>query len=218
MFPGESDAKATTSGWFWHEGESVKSAETLFKMYLETVGRNATLILNFPPDKSGRLPQADVDELRKLGVMLRARLGTDLARQAGTEISATVTRSNGQTRTYHADNIIDGDSTTYWAAPDGENTASITITRPQVQTRRYVALQEYIQLGQRIKGFEIEISTDGATWTKKGTNVMTTVGYKRIIPLNGSTSNYGDGFQAKYVRINITDSKACPTLHTVSVF
>ena len=47
---------------------------------------------------------------------------------------------------------------------------------------------------------------------------MTTVGYKRIIPLNGSTSTYGDGFSAKYVRINITDSKACPTLHTVSVF
>ena len=217
-FPGESDAKATTAGWFWHEGESVKSAETLFKMYLETVGRNATLILNFPPDKSGSLPQADVDELKKLGDMLRARLGTDFARLEGTTITADVTRSNGVTRTYNASNMIDGDSTTYWAAPDENNTASFTITLPEVKTIHYVALQEYIHLGQRIKGFEIEISTDGTTWTKKGTNTMTTVGYKRIIPLNGSTSNYGDGFSAKYVRINITDSKACPTLHTVSVF
>ena len=47
--PGESDAKATSHGWFWHNGETVHSAERLFQMYLETVGRNATLILNLPP-------------------------------------------------------------------------------------------------------------------------------------------------------------------------
>lgn len=47
--PGESDAKATTGGWFWKKNEKVLSAERLFQMYLETVGRNATLILNLPP-------------------------------------------------------------------------------------------------------------------------------------------------------------------------
>ena len=54
--PGESDAKATSAGWFWHQGESMKSAERLFQMYLETVGRNATLILNCPPNQYGVLP------------------------------------------------------------------------------------------------------------------------------------------------------------------
>ena len=47
--PSESDAKATSHGWFWHDGESTKDSETLFKMYLETVGRNATLILTSRP-------------------------------------------------------------------------------------------------------------------------------------------------------------------------
>ena len=51
--PGESDAKATTGGWFWKKNEKVLSAERLFQMYLETVGRNATLILNLPPDVNG---------------------------------------------------------------------------------------------------------------------------------------------------------------------
>ena len=46
----------------------------------------------------------------------------------------------------------------------------------------------------------------------------TTVGYKRIIPLNGSTDEYGDGFDCRAVRITINDAKACPLLHTVSVF
>ena len=70
-------------------------------------------------------------------------------------------------------------------------------------------MQEYIQLGQRIKGFTIETSTDGNNWTRKASNIQTTtVGYKRIIPLT----------KANYVRIKITDSRACPTLHTLSIF
>lgn len=219
-FPGESDAKATTKGWFWHQGETCKSADEMFKIYLETVGRNATLILNFPPDQRGLLPDVDVNNLKKLGDMLRTRFGNDLAKQNGVVITATEERTKGQTRTYLAKNMIDGDSTTYWACNDGNKTASITVELPSVQKVRYVALQEYIQLGQRIKGFTIETSTDGTNWTKKGGNIKTTtVGYKRIIPLNGSTNNsYDGGTDAKYVRVTITDSRACPTLHTLSIF
>lgn len=219
-FPGESDAKATTNGWFYHAGESVKSADELFKMYLETVGRNATLILNFPPDKSGKLPTADVNVLQSLGTMLKTRLGNDLCQLSGTTITANDTRQNGAHRTYAATNMIDCDSTTYWACPDGTKSTQITIAFPSVQTVRYVMLMEYIQLGQRIKSFDIETSEDGTTWTKRGGSIATTtVGYKRIIPLNGSTSNsYGSDIQAKYVRININDSRACPTLHTLAVY
>lgn len=219
-FPGESDAKATSGGWFYHDGETCKSANEMFKIYLETVGRNATLILNFPPNKAGVLPDADVKNLKDLGDMLTKRLGTDLAAQKGVTIEASATRDKGQTRTYDATNMIDGKIDTYWAAPDGTTSATITVTLPEAKTIYYVALQEYIQLGQRIKGFTIETSTDGTNWTKKGGSIATTtVGYKRIIPLNGSTSNsYTNGTQAKYVRVTIKDSRACPTLHTLSIF
>ena len=219
-FPGESDAKATSGGWFYHDGETCKSANEMFKIYLETVGRNATLILNFPPNKAGVLPDADVKNLKDLGDMLTKRLGTDLAAQNGVTITASTTRDKGQIRTYDATNMIDGKIDTYWAAPDGTTSATITVTLPEAKTIYYVALQEYIQLGQRIKGFTIETSTDGTNWTKKGGSIATTtVGYKRIIPLNGSTSNsYTNGTQAKYVRVTIKDSRACPTLHTLSIF
>jgi alpha-L-fucosidase len=61
---------------------------------------------------------------------------------------------------------------------------------------------------------------DGKSWTQRGGGVQTTtVGYKRIIPLNGSTNNsYGSGYSAKYVRITIEDSKACPLISKVSVY
>ena len=217
-FPGESDAKMTDQGWFWHSNESPLSAERLFQMYLETVGRNATLILNCPPNKAGVLPEADVRVLKQLGTMLKNRLGNDLAKNAHIEVSNT--RTAGAHRNYETANLTDGDAKTYWATNDGVNNATITLTWDTPQTVRYVMLQEYIRLGQRIKSFKIETSTDGTTWKAAAPGVTTTtVGYKRIIPLNGSTANsYGNGTSVKAVRITLTDSKACPTLSTLSVF
>ncbi len=217
-FPGESDAKMTDQGWFWHSNESPLSAERLFQMYLETVGRNATLILNCPPNKAGVLPEADVRVLKQLGTMLKNRLGNDLAKNAHIEVSNT--RTAGAHRNYETANLTDGDAKTYWATNDGVNNATLTLTWDTPQTVRYVMLQEYIRLGQRIKSFKIETSTDGTTWKAAAPGVTTTtVGYKRIIPLNGSTANsYGNGTSVKAVRITLTDSKACPTLSTLSVF
>lgn len=217
-FPGESDAKFTDRGWFYHEGESPLSPERTFQMYLETVGRNATLILNCPPDKSGSLPSATVSALRRFGAMLKARLGTDLAKQA--VVTASDTRTAGSTRNYGVANLTDDQYDTYWATNDGQNTAVIELTWETPQTVRYVMLQENIALGQRVKAFQIEVSEDGTSFTKVGGNVQTTtVGYKRIIPLNGSTnSSYGVGYKAKKLRVTILDSKACPTLSTLSVF
>ena len=216
--PGESDAKATTGGWFWKSTESVQSAERLFQMYLETVGRNATLILNLPPDKSGELPAATVSRMEELGKMMTTRLGTDLAPQATVTVSEE--RKAGASRTYAATNMTDGNKDTYWATNDGTTSATITLTWDQLTTVRYVALMEYIKLGQRAKSFTIETSTNGQDFTRRASNVQTTtIGYKRIIPLNGSTSSsYGTGYNVKAVRITINDSKACPLIHTLSVY
>lgn len=216
--PGESDAKATSEGWFWHSTQYDLTPERLFQMYLETVGRNANLILNVPPDKSGSLPTSTVNTLSSLGQLLTNRLGTDLARNASIEV--TESRANGTARTYNATNMIDGDKDTYWAPNDETTTATITLSWDTPQTVRYVTLMEYITKGQRVKSFKIETSTDGSNWTQKATNIaQTTIGYKRIIPLNGSTSSsYDSGTSAKFVRITIEDSRACPLLHTVSVY
>ena len=215
--PGESDAKATNKGWFWHSGESPTSAERLFQMYLETVGRNATWILNLPPDKSGSLPTATVNRMKELGTLLTNRLGTNLA--LGAKVTADNTRQNGQTRSYAASNVIDESKDTYYATADGVNTATITIELPTAKNIHYVLLQEHIQLGQRVKAFTIETSTNGTTWTKFGGSVpTTTIGYKRIIPQSGSTDNYGTGVSAKYVRVKITDCKSCPVIENIALY
>ncbi len=215
---GESDAKLTDKGWFWHEGEKPMSEERLFQMYLETVGRNSTLILNCPPDKYGLLPEADVRVLKNFGTMLRQRLGKDLAKKA--QVTVSDTRKAGTNRNYEARNIIDDNKNTYWATNDNVNQATLTFTWKSPQTVRYVDMMEYIRKGQRVRKFHIEVSADGNTWqpVAKGCTT-TTIGYKRIIPLNGSTANsYDAGQKVKALRIVIDDSKACPLLHTVKIF
>ncbi len=216
--PGESDAKATTGGWFWKSSESVTSAERLFQMYLETVGRNATFILNLPPDKTGELPSATVSRMEELGTLMKTRLGTDLARSA--KVTVSETRTKGASRTYDGSNMIDDNKDTYWATNDGTTSATITLTWDNAQTVHYVSLMEYIRLGQRVKSFTVETSEDGVNFTQRASNIATTtIGYKRIIPLNGSTSSsYSTGYTAKAVRITINDSKACPLIHTLSVY
>lgn len=213
---GESDAKATNRGWFWHQGEAPHSADCVWQFYMETVGRNATLILNYPPNNYGVLPDADVKVLKQFGEMLNARLGNDLAPQA--KIEASVTRQNGQKRTYDASNMIDGDKETYWAAPDGVVDATITLTFDSPKNVHLISLQEYMRLGQRVKKFKVETSADGSTWVPFDGMETTTIGYKRILALNGNTSNYGNGENIKAIRIHIEDAKGCPTLHTIGIY
>ena len=215
---GESDAKLTDHGWFWHNGEKPMSAERLFRMYLETVGRNSTLILNCPPGPDGRLPEADVTVLKEFGVMLKSRLGNDLARKA--KIQATNTRQAGRKRNYGVKHLTDGKTLTYWATDDDVKTATLTLTWSRPQTVRYVALMEHIRRGQRVRAFHIEVSTDGQQWKRVANGCKTTtIGYRRIVPLNGSTAkSYDQGLTVKALRIVIDDSKACPLLQKVAVY
>lgn len=216
--PVESDARITGKGWFWHQNEKLYSSERLFQMYLETMGRNCNFILNCPPDRSGRLPQATVDTLAAMGRMLRARLGRNLALKA--KATASVTRQAGRHRNYKAANMIDKKEDTYWAAPDGATAATITLSWRRPQTLRYVALSEYIEKGQRVKAFRVETSADGKQWTPACVgDSTTTIGYRRILPLNGSTKHsYDAGTQARYLRVVINDSRACPLIRSIKVY
>ena len=187
-------------------------------MYLETVGRNATLILNLPPDQSGSLPNATVRTMKQLGNYISERFKTNLAKTA--TVVASETRTPGAGRNYDVKNLFDGSTTTYWATNDGTKQATLTFTWDSPQTLRYVDLMELVAKGQRVKKFKIEVTEDGTTWKPTGGNIATTtIGYKRIIPLNGSTEHsYDRGTNAVGLRITIEDAKACPLLKSVAIY
>ncbi len=58
--PGETNT-SIRPGWFYHDAENghVKSLSKLMETYYKSVGRNSTLLLNFPIDKDGLIHQED---------------------------------------------------------------------------------------------------------------------------------------------------------------
>ena len=81
--PGEADV-SIRPGWFWHEKENdrVKTPRQLFDLYFLSVGRGASLLLNIPPDRRGRLHENDVSSLREFGNLLQQTFALNLARGA----------------------------------------------------------------------------------------------------------------------------------------
>ena len=90
------------------------------------------------------------------------------------------------------------------------------VTMSQFYRRRFVRILPPFILFLVLYAL-LPVTWDGSTWTKRAASSTTTIGYKRIVPLSGSTSNYS-AVKAKYLRITVNDAKGCPTLHTLSVF
>jgi alpha-L-fucosidase len=79
-YPAEVDV-SIRPGWFYHpeHDDSVKSVAQLLDMYRNSVGRNAVLLLNVPPDRRGLIAPPDVSRLAELGSTLRSVYGTELS-------------------------------------------------------------------------------------------------------------------------------------------
>ena len=65
----KTSAQGTFSkGWFWEPGEQLKEVKReLLRLYRKVTGRGANLLLNIAIDREGKVPQATVEQLLKLG-------------------------------------------------------------------------------------------------------------------------------------------------------
>ena len=83
MLPAECDV-SIRPGWFWHERENarVKTPAQLVKLYYESVGRGANLLLNVPPNRQGVLSLEDMASLKAFGEYRHATFGVNLAERA----------------------------------------------------------------------------------------------------------------------------------------
>lgn len=72
-YPAEVDV-SIRKGWFYSEDENrtVKSSKKLFKLYLDTVGKNCTLLLNVPPSDKGVIHSRDAKALKGLGKKIKS--------------------------------------------------------------------------------------------------------------------------------------------------
>ena len=191
--------------WFYHRSEDakVKSVPTLLDTYYNSVGRNATLLLNFPITPDGQIHVNDEHAVIALAKALKKSFAVNLVNRA----HATATNVRGGQTEFSAANAIDNNKNSYWATDDNVITASLTIELKKPTVFNRFLVQEAIRLGQRVKAFTVEAMIDG-TW--KEVSRGTTIGYKRILRFPSVT--------AQTIRFSITDSKSSPVISNIGIF
>ena len=102
--------------WFYHEREDrkVKTLPQLMDIYHNSVGRNGTLLLNFPIMPNGLIHEKDEKAIQGLTKALKEAFAQNLAKKA--VVSANETR--GKSKRFGAEKVIDSDANTYWATDD----------------------------------------------------------------------------------------------------
>jgi alpha-L-fucosidase len=161
------------------------------------------LLLNIPPDQRGLFHENDSKALKGFREILNREFAVDLAK--GKKVKASSYRGNA--KQFAPDNITDGNKNTYWATDDNVLTGSFEIDLGKISTVKYILLQEYIRLGQRVKSFTVEVWKNNS-WQRVAEG--TTIGYKRILAITPVQTNK--------VRVNIADAKACAVISNVEAY
>jgi alpha-L-fucosidase len=192
-------------GWFYHSKEDslVKTPEKLFEIYLTSVGRGSTLLLNVPPDQRGLIHENDLKSLEGFKKIVDTELKNNLTKDAIAKASA----HRGDSDKFSAAMLLDQDPETYWTTDDAVTSGSIEIEFDSPTTVKYIQLHEYIKLGQRVKAFKVE-AWDGNNW--KSLAEATTIGYKRILKLEPT--------ETSKLKVSVLESKACPVISSIEVF
>ena len=73
--PLEVDVSIRRPNWFWNTTNDSRllTKSQLLEIYYRSVGRGTQLLLNLPPDRTGRIPDADAARARELGDEIRQR-------------------------------------------------------------------------------------------------------------------------------------------------
>ena len=191
--------------WFYHpsEDDKVKSVPKLMETYYNSIGHNATLLLNFPIMPNGLIHPSDEKAALEFGKAVKESFAINLVKKATAEASNV----RGNARKFNAAMAIDGDNESYWATDDSVITASLIINFDKPTLFNRFMVQEYIRLGQRVKAFSVEACVN-AIWEEIAK--ATTIGYKRILRF--------PSVEAAKVRINITASKSCPVISYIGIY
>ena len=200
-YPAETDV-SIRPGWFYHSSQDgeVKTPGKLLDIYYSSVGRNGVLLLNIPPDKRGRIHDADIASLNAMRKVLDETFSVNLAGDAGV-------RASDEAPGAEAKGLIDSDPATTWTTSGERDTATLEFDLPAERQFDVAMLQEDIRSGQRVEEFALE-GYDGGLWRTFARG--TTIGYKRLLRFPPVTSSK--------VRFRILRSRLNPVLSSFGLY
>jgi len=222
--PGEADEKRLSSGdrpgtdwvppdcdvsirpgWFYHAKEDgkVKSADNLVDIYFNSVGRGASLLLNVPPDRRGKIHENDIRALTEF----RRKLDTLFMRNLASDARITASNVRGNNARFTVGNVLDDRRQTYWATDDSVTNAELVLEFKRPATFNVVRLREFLPLGQRIEAFALD-AWQVDSWVEFGKG--TSIGNCRLMRTRSLTT--------EKIRLRILRSAACPAVSEFGVF
>ena len=202
--PAECDV-SIRPGWFYHEKEDdkVRTATNLVDLYFSSVGRGASLHLNLPVDRRGRIHENDVKSLLEFRTAIDRTFSKNLTRGA----SVIDGESHLRLGTFSPLNLIDDSRRTYWMPASRPEPPEVTIDFRRNVNFNVIRLREYLPLGQRVESFAIDKWQDGK-WVEFV--AATSIGSCRLLRTERITTTK--------VRLRITRSAAAPAIAELSLF
>lgn len=196
--PAECDV-SIRPGWFYHdtEDEKVKTPEQLFDLYIKSVGRGATFLLNIPPDRRGLIHASDSTSLVGFKRLIDQNLSNNLAKKSKAQLLIG-------DKAIDAGQWNDGSPKTFRQMTDYKN-QRISLLFNEPTEINCVVIQEATAYGQRIQQFDIEFENANENSIKG-----TTVGRKRIISFPTR--------KVKTLTIVVKDAKAEPVISEIALY
>lgn len=190
-------------GWFYHKDQDgfVKSPRVLDDIWFRSVGNNAIMLLNFPPDTTGNIVRTDVENAIESNQRIEKMLAVNML--DGAHLNADSTHSSDCEIDLA---LFDDDDLFYASAPD-RNVSVIEIDVPENAGEfNTVILGEKVELGERITEFLLEDISDNQ---EKVLYSGTSVGYLRAVRFKGG--------RYRKLRLTLTGICAPVTLRTLSL-
>lgn len=202
-YPAEVDV-SIRPGWFYHANEDrkVKTPEKLFHIYLNSVGGNASLLLNVPPDKTGKIHAEDALVLDSFGRLLKREFPENLLSNARATATSELDTAHGAEFALSADEQ-------YWQAALDDEQPELIVDFGQNISFDSVVLQENIATGQQIEDFDLFVQKGSGRWKRIGK--YTVIGYKRICRLKKA-------YTTQKIRIRIRSHRGKATLLHVAAY
>lgn len=194
-YPAEADVSIFKENWFYNKKAKLRSTKELTEIYFNTVGSNASLLLNVPPSKNGIIEEKEVKALQDFKSKIDKRFEN--------EIEYTAYNQNNQKM---IDNLVNAQEGVMLTQLD----SNITFRFDSKQKVRTIVLQEDISESQRVEGFEIYAKVPGGY---KKIYTGTTIGSKKIVRLSGIHVRNTDE-----IKIIFTQSRSNPIIKNIQFY
>ena len=189
-------------GWFYHKDQDdmVKSSRRLDEIWFRSVGNNAIMLLNFPPDRTGNIVRTDVNNAIESHKRISSMLSTNFIWGAKVFADSQYCEQTDIRKAYLNDDEL------FYATASDKSSAVIYISlhesTPSLNT---LILGEKVELGERITSFKLEsLDSDDPKILYEGTSV----GYLRAVRF--------DRGKYKKLRLTLSGITAPLTLRTLS--